>query len=178
MGAMDRDAVSRRQRPHRFVARLAAAGLLLAGAGAIAAGDLTGQTPPDFALKSSAGQNLRLSEFRGGVVLVNFWAGWCGRCSTQLARLADLQKRYAGQGLQVLAVNIDRDDRKARDMANRLGLTVLRDSDQAVARQYDLNSLPLTLLVDADGKVRQVHENYRDGDEDLYEAELQTLLRN
>ena len=59
-----------------------------------------GQPAPDFALKNAAGENLRLSEWRGEVVLLSFWAGWCGRCSDQLQQLEQIQKEYAGRGLK------------------------------------------------------------------------------
>jgi len=135
-----------------------------------------GQPAPDFALKNTAGKNVRLSESRGDVVLLSFWAGWCGRCSDQLAQLDKLQKAYAAQGVRVVAVNIDRDIQPVRDAASRLNLLILHDSDQSVARQYELSDLPMTVLVDAHGKVRYVHQKYRGGDAALYEEELAALL--
>ena len=136
-----------------------------------------GQPAPDFALKNAAGENLRLSEWRGEVVLLSFWAGWCGRCSDQLQQLEQIQKEYAGRGVRVVAVNIDGPAAPAREAAGRSGVLVLHDSDQSVARQYDLSNLPLTVLVDAHGKVRHVHEKYRGGDAALYDEELAALLQ-
>ena len=136
-----------------------------------------GQPAPDFALKNAAGENLRLSEWRGEVVLLSFWAGWCGRCSDQLQQLEQIQKEYAGRGVRVVAVNIDGPATAAREAAARSGVLVLHDSDQSVARQYDLSNLPLTVLVDAHGKVRHVHEKYRGGDAALYDEELAALLQ-
>jgi peroxiredoxin len=145
---------------------------------AVASGAVVpGQPAPDFALKNAAGDNLRLSEWRGEVVLLSFWAGWCGRCSDQLQELAKLQKQYGERGVRVVAVNIDRDGQPARDAAARSDVLVLHDSDQSVARQYELSNLPLTVLVDAHGKVRHVHEKYRGGDAALYDEELAALLR-
>jgi len=136
-----------------------------------------GQPAPDFALKNSAGQNLRLSEWRGEVVVLAFWAGWCGRCSDHLLELARLQNQYGDRGVRVVAVNIDGDGQPGREAATRSGVLVLHDRDQAVARQYDLADLPLTVLVDAHGKVRHVHEKYRGGDAALYDEELAALLQ-
>jgi peroxiredoxin len=133
---------------------------------------------PDFALRSVSGQNLRLSEYRGQPVLLTFWADWCGTCQAQLTELADLGRRYAGQDVAVLAVSIDGADRReaATSAAARLGLTVLRDDAQAVARSYDLGTLPVTLLLDPDGRIRGTWERYRPGATGELEAELTRLL--
>ena len=142
----------------------------------LAAGVQPGEAAPDFALKNTAGENLRLSEWRGEVVLLSFWADWCGRCSDQLDQLERLQPRYAGQGVRFVAVNIDSDSRAAREADARSDLLVLHDADQSVARLYDLSNMPLTVLVDPHGKVRHVHEKYRGGDAALYDEELAALL--
>ena len=141
-----------------------------------ASSSLAGQLAPDFALKNSAGTNLRLSEYRGQVVLVSFWAKWCNRCTEQLAMLSDLQKRYGDANLRVLAVNIDSDDQAARDATNRLGITVLHDADQSVVREYDPSVLPFAVLVDPHGTVRQVYAGYRAEDATSYADELAALI--
>jgi peroxiredoxin len=138
---------------------------------------VAGQPVPDFALKTAAGANVRLSESRGEVVLLSFWASWCGRCMDQLQNLQQLQQQYAGRGVRVIAVNIDQDAQPARDAAARLNLLVLHDADQTVARQYELTDLPLTVFVDPSGNVRYVHQKYRGGDAALYENELAALLQ-
>ncbi|MDH5275961.1 MAG: TlpA family protein disulfide reductase [Gammaproteobacteria bacterium] len=160
----------------QFLAMLLTANLLPALA--VASGAVVpGQPAPDFALKDAAGDNLRLSEWRGEVVVLAFWADWCGRCSDQQQELAKLQRKYGERGVRFVTVNIDRDDHVARGAAARSGLLVLHDGDGAVARQYDLSNLPLTVLVDAHGKVRHVHEKYRGGDAALYDEELAALLQ-
>lgn len=160
----------------QLLAMLLAANLLPALA--VASGNLVpGQAAPDFALKDAAGENLRLSEWRGEVVVLAFWADWCGRCSDQQQELAKLQQKFGGRGVRVVTVNIDRDAHAAREAAARSGLLVLHDGDGSVARQYELANLPLTVLVDAHGKVRHVHEKYRGGDAALYDEELAALLQ-
>lgn len=149
---------------------------LLPNVVAMAGAAVAGQPAPDFALKSTAGKNLRLSEWRGEVVLLSFFAGWCGRCTDQLEQLEKLQHQYHGRGVRVVAVNIDRDSQPGRNAASRRNLLVLHDSEQAVARQYELSDLPLTVLVDAHGNIRHVHRKYRGGDAALYSEELAALL--
>ena len=135
------------------------------------------QPAPDFSLKNAAGQNLRLSEWRGEVVVLNFWARSCGVCTDALKDLDQLQKRYGEEGVRVVAVNIDRETQPASDAARRLQLLVLHDREQSVARDYALSSLPLTVFVDAHGKVRFIHEKYRGGDAALFSEELAALLK-
>jgi peroxiredoxin len=144
---------------------------------------LTGQPAPDFALKNKSGTNYanyggnhRLSEYRGQVVLLSFWADWCKRCIDQLAAMRDLQKRYGETNLRVLAVNIDEHEQPARDAARRLGITILHDADQSVVRQYDPSTLPFAVLVDPHGTVRHVHAGYRADDATTYADELATLI--
>ena len=75
----------------------------------LASSGLTGQQAPDFALKSSEGSNLRLSEYRGDVVMINFWATWCGPCRQEMPLLDELHSRYSRVGFSLLGVNIDDD---------------------------------------------------------------------
>ncbi len=156
-------------------ALLAVATLLISGSlPAVTA--VTGESAPDFALRTTSGEKVRLSEFRGEVVLLTFWADWCGRCNDQLHDLDALQARYAARGLRVLAVNIDRHSDAAREAAARHALLVLHDQDQEVARQYQLGDLPLTMVVDQHGMVRQLDTRYRPKEAARYAAQLAGLL--
>jgi peroxiredoxin len=145
-----------------------------------ASSGLAGQPAPDFALKNKSGTNYggnhRLSEYRGQVVLLSFWADWCKRCIDQLETLRELQKRYGEVNLRVLAVNIDEHEQPARDAAKRLGITILHDADQSVVRQYDPSVLPFAVLVDPHGIVRHVHAGYRADDATTYADELAALI--
>jgi len=134
---------------------------------------------PDFALRTVEGPNLRLKEQRGQVVLVNFWATWCGPCRVEMPHLNRLYEKYRTSGFQLLGVNIDEDPRQAAGLASKLGLRfpVLFDTDKKVSRLYDVSAMPSTVLVDRDGKVRFIHRGYRDGYEDTYEKQIRELLR-
>jgi len=134
---------------------------------------------PDFALSTLAGPNLRLREQRGKVVLVNFWATWCGPCRIEMPHLSRLYEKYQPAGFQLLGVNIDDDPNQAAGLATKLGLRfpVLLDTDKKVSRLYDLSTMPSTVLIDRDGKVRYVHRGYRDGYEVTYEKQIRELLK-
>lgn len=134
---------------------------------------------PDFTLRSAEGRNLRLAEQRGQVVLVNFWASWCGPCKVEMPHLNKLYDKYRASGFTLLAVNIDDDARVGSATAQRWGLKfpVLLDADKSVSRLYDLGSMPATVLIDRDGKVRYLHRGYRDGVEDTYERQIRELVK-
>ena len=145
----------------------------------IAASDLTGQTAPDFVLKSSSGENLRLSEYRGDVVMINFWATWCGPCRQEMPLLDDLYARYGRVGFNLLGVNIDDDARRAMQMIDELGVNfpVLFDDTKEVSKLYQVEAMPVTVLVDRSGTVRHVHHGYKPGYEEKYLTEIRSLLR-
>jgi thiol-disulfide isomerase/thioredoxin len=133
---------------------------------------------PDFVLESSAGRNLRLSELRGDVVIVNFWSSGCGRCREQLDQLATISEVNRPNHMSILSVNVDGDSSRAmRIIADQnLGFPVLFDTDKIVSRLYDPRRLPMTVMVDPHGIVRYIQEGYHRGDEVLYAQKLAELL--
>jgi peroxiredoxin len=145
----------------------------------LASSGLTGQSAPDFALKSSSGENLRLSEFRGDVVMVNFWATWCGPCRQEMPLLDELYARYGRVGFSLLGVNIDDNQSKAMTMISELGVNfpVLFDSSKEVSKLYDVDAMPVTVLIDREGTVRYVHQGYKPGYEEMYLDQIRSLLR-
>lgn len=149
---------------------------VLSAGTAVGAAD-TGVSAPNFALKALDGKNHRLSEYRGEVVLLNFWASWCGPCRSQLSGLQEFHLRYHDAGLAVLGINIDEHDHDASDPASGLEFPILRDTIHYVSELYDLNRLPLTVLVDRDGVVRHVYEGKEARSSDAYLADLRELLR-
>jgi peroxiredoxin len=148
-------------------------------ASSLASSDLEGRPAPDFALKSSTGDNLRLSEYRGDVVMINFWATWCGPCRQEMPLLEELYSRYQRVGFNLLGVNIDDDSGRAMRMAEELGVSfpVLFDARKEVSKLYEVEAMPVTVLVDREGTVRHVHHGYKPGYEEKYLNQIRSLLR-
>jgi thiol-disulfide isomerase/thioredoxin len=111
-------------------------------------------------------------------VLVNFWATWCGPCKQEMPELNRLYDRYRAAGFVLLGVNVDTDPAQAQAVATRLGLhfPVLLDADKTVSRLYELDSMPSTVLIDRDGRVRYLHRGYREGTAAAYEQQIRELV--
>jgi peroxiredoxin len=150
----------------------------LAVAGTVsAATQLKGAEAPDFVLKSFAGKNLRLSEYRGEVVMLSFWATWCGDCRAQLVELGAMRDRYQDAGIELLAVSLDQNARQASQSTADASYPVLHDAGGEVGRLYDVTKMPVMVLIDRGGVVREVFEGFRRGNEEQYLEHVQALLR-
>ena len=135
-------------------------------------------TAPDFTLESLAGEHVRLEELRGQVVLINFWASWCGPCRQEMPVLDRLHQRYQSTGFTVLGVNVEGEAAPAKSIVDKTAVTfpVLIDAGQSVSKLYDLKAMPSTVVVDRDGKVRFVHRGYKPGDEEKYVEVVKSLI--
>ncbi|CAA0099053.1 Thiol-disulfide oxidoreductase ResA [BD1-7 clade bacterium] len=153
------------------------AGTLLSAAGSLLALEVN-QPAPDFTLKSRAGNNLRLDEYKGEVVLLNFWASWCGPCRKEMPYLDDIQQKYSDLGFTVLGVNVDKDSKKADLILKDIPVSfpVLFDPDGKVSEMYDVNAMPITVIIDKDGKIRDIHKGYKAGYEKKYAKQVKALI--
>jgi peroxiredoxin len=151
----------------------------LAASTLAAAPTLIGKEAPDFALKGMDGRNLRLSEFRGQVVLVNFWARWEGDSRQQFQALNRINTTYQRAGLVVLGVSVDDDLRRAHEYATAMAVSypILFDTGETVGRDYALQKMPVTLLLDRSGVIRYSVVGFKRGDERAYLDQIRELLR-
>ena len=158
---------------NRLIALLSAA-LLGISSQVIAVSDA-----PDFVLKSKENGNMRLSEQRGNIVLVNFWASWCGPCREELPEMEALYQEYQDLGFEIFAINVDDEESKADVLLDDIEVSfpVLYDTAGEVSKLYDVNAMPTTVIIDRDGKQRLLHLGYRAGDEDKYEKAIKLLIR-
>jgi peroxiredoxin len=144
-----------------------------------AAPTLVGKEAPDFVLKAMDGRNLRMSEFRGQVVLVNFWARWAGDSRQEMPALDRINTTYNRAGLVVLGVSVDEDLARAREFAGAMKVSypVLFDTGSSIGRDYLLEKMPMTILVDREGVVRYSNVGFKRGDERAYLDHIRELLR-
>jgi peroxiredoxin len=144
-----------------------------------AAPTLVGKEAPDFVLKSMDGRNLRMSEFRGQVVLVNFWARWAGDSRQEMPALDRISTTYSRAGLVVLGVSVDEDLNRAREFAGAMKVSypLMFDTGSSIGRDYLLEKMPMTILVDRAGVVRYSNVGFKRGDERAYLDHIRELLR-
>lgn len=135
-------------------------------------------TAPDFALRSVAGGNHRLSEHRGEVVALLFWASWCGDCRRELERFERLRVTYAPAGLVVLSVSLDEEPARAATIAAAAGIDypVLLDAGKKISRTYQADRLPLILLIDRNGVIRARHDALDEREERGLLVQLRDLI--
>jgi peroxiredoxin len=124
--------------------------------GAELKGDGIGATAPDFTLTTLDGRRVKLSDYRGKAVLLNFWATWCGPCKVEIPWFMDLEKQYGNQGLVVLGVAMDDDGKDgvtkfAKDM--KIDYTVLLGNDDVADQYGGVEGLPTTFYLDRNGKI-------------------------
>ena len=139
-----------------------------------------GTPAPDFALERLAdGASVRLSELRGRVVLVSFWATWCAPCEEEMPALERLYRELREEGFELLAVSVDTDREAVRAFQQRLGISfpILLDPDQRVAREYQTFRFPESLLVDRDGRVVERYVGAKEWDAAAYLDRIRRLLR-
>ena len=144
----------------------------------VLAAPVLASTAPDFALRSVAGANYRLSEHRGEVVALIFWASWCGECRHELERFEKLRVTYAPAGLVVLSVSLDEEPARAATIAQAAGIDypVLLDEGKKVSRTYEADRLPLILLIDRNGVIRARHDALDEREERGMLVQLRDLI--
>jgi peroxiredoxin len=134
---------------------------------------------PDFVLKSAAGKNIRLSELKGRVVMLNFWATWCGPCAEEIPYLNELHESLDPYDFELLGINLDEDQSKAKYLAKKLDVNfpVLFDTEKEVSRSFDIKAMPTTIIIDRAGKVRHVNHGFKKGYIARYHKQIQALRK-
>lgn len=143
------------------------------------AGNVSADPAPDFTLPSSTGDNVRLAEQRGQVVMLNFWASWCGPCRKEMPLLDEMSKRYSAAGFVLYGVNVEEDNTDAKKLIKQLGVTfpILYDTESKASSLYNVDAMPTTVLIDKKGEIRFVNRGYKEGDENKYRDQIRELIK-
>lgn len=117
-----------------------------------------GKTAPGFTLKGLDGQEVSLSDLRGKPVLLNFWASWCGPCRLEMPFLQQIYEKWTGEGLVLLAVNLQEDQNTVQEFVRNGGFTfpILLSPGNEVPLAYNIRGIPATFFIDADGIIRDI----------------------
>ncbi len=152
--------------------------LVLCFSGVVSAKSVN-QKAPEITLPGINGQTIKLSDFRGQVVMVNFWASWCQPCREEMPLIEDIYNKYKKLGFTVLGVNVDENPKLGKKMLKKIPVTfpVVFDSDNKMIEKYRVQAMPSTFMVDQKGNIRDIHRGYKKGDEKAYENYIRKLLR-
>lgn len=151
-------------------------------AGALAMTSMVGASAsraPTFALPSRSGDTVSLDQLKGKVVMLNFWASWCGPCRQEMPLLDQMHKRYSALGFTMVGVNVDTNSKDAEDWLSKtpVSFPVLFDRESKVSKMYEVSAMPSTVFIDRHGNVRSLHRGYKAGDEGEYLNQIRALLK-
>ncbi len=153
--------------------------LIISFVGAASFAKIKADSAPDFTLKSASGKNVRLSELKGRIVMLNFWATWCGPCAEEIPHLNELHESLDPYDFELLGINLDEDQSKAMHLAKKLKMNfpVLFDIEKDVSRSFDIKAMPTTIIIDRAGKIRHVNLGFKKGYIEKYHRQIQALRK-
>ena len=145
---------------------------------AATAADASGPAPA-FQLDAVTGEATNLSQFKCQVVMLNFWATWCGPCQQEMPLLEQMYKKYKPAGFTLVGVNVDKEAPPVRALLAKrpVSFPVLLDPASQVSRAYHIDEMPSTVLIDRKGNIRYLHRGYKPGDENEYQDRIRQLIR-
>jgi thiol-disulfide isomerase/thioredoxin len=134
---------------------------------------------PQFTLPSKAGGNVSLAQYKGQVVMLNFWASWCGPCRQEMPLLEDIYKKYNKLGFTLIGVNVEPDSNAANNWLKQtpVSFPVLYDKDSKVSEMFAVAGMPTTVIIDRKGNLRYRHVSYKPGDEGEYLNTIRQMIR-
>lgn len=174
----------------RHLIRAALIGIVALGVGTVACqsqepakkavkDDKDRKMAPDFELKDASGKIVKLSDFRGKVVLLDFWATWCGPCAIEIPWFVDFQRRFKDRGFEVLGISMDDDGWKAISpyiTEKKINYRIVLGDDKTGDQYGGVEALPTTFVIDREGRIASAHvgltgrKDFEDAIEKLLEA--------
>jgi peroxiredoxin len=138
-----------------------------------------GDRAPDFDAPALSGEgSVGLSEFRGKIVYLDFWASWCAPCLKAIPEIEKIRSEFPSASFQILAVNLDRKKKKALRFLEKhpIGYPSASDPTGRLPDQFGLETMPTSYLIDAEGVIRYVHRGFKSGDGSTLRHEIRKLL--
>jgi cytochrome c biogenesis protein CcmG, thiol:disulfide interchange protein DsbE len=163
-----------RLRTSRVAVALVALWVCASGALAAAVGD----EAPAFRLATAEGRTISLDALRGQVVYVDFWASWCGPCRRSFPWMNELQQRYGGRGVAVVAINVDAKREDADRFLRQYPATfaVVFDAAGGTPRAYDVKAMPSSYIVDREGRIAEIEHGFLDDRRVALEEKIRSLI--
>lgn len=135
---------------------------------------------PAFELAARGGSTINLAQYKGQVVMLNFWATWCAPCRQEMPLLEGIHKKYKPMGFTMIGVNVEPDPKAAEAWLAKqppVSFPILFDTDSKVSKLYKVNGMPNSVIIDRKGNVRVLHRGYKPGDENEYLNHIRALVR-
>ena len=135
---------------------------------------------PDFRLPTLGGKQLSLGDLKGQVVMIYFWATWCGPCRQEMPLLEGIYKKYKPMGFTMVGVNVEPDSKAAEQWLAKQGpvsFPIAFDTDSKVSKLYKVTGMPNSVIIDRKGNVRLLHRGYKPGDENTYLDQIRMLVK-
>jgi peroxiredoxin len=134
---------------------------------------------PQFTLEARSGSKISLAQYKGQVVMLNFWASWCGPCRQEMPLLENIYKKYSKMGFTLIGVNVEPDPKAAEGFLKQtpVSFPVIYDKESTVSKAYDVSGMPSTVIIDRKGNIRVLHRGYKPGDENEYQDSIRSLVR-
>ncbi len=173
---------------HRPVRRHLLASIAICALAALAATPLSLAVPvaagaakaaPDVQLTMRDGKKVMLSQLRGQVVMINFWATWCGPCRKEMPLLDAMYRKYKAMGFTLVGVNVEPDSKEAQAYLRDVPVSfpIAFDNDSKLTKVFDVQGMPSSVIIDRRGNSRVVHKGYRPGDENEYLDNIRALIK-
>lgn len=138
-----------------------------------------GDIAPDFVLSTlDQASQIKLSDYQGKIVYLDFWASWCGACLQSFPALNEIKKTFDGKAFEVIAINLDEDLDEGKRFLEKLNVAfpVLSDPQGVVPEQYQLQAIPMSFLIDKQGKIQMVQVGFDQTDQQKIKNQIQAII--